>query len=180
MKFLFDTAFVVKRNNIGEADRFITVFSKNHGKQELVAKGIRKITSKRISHIELLNEIKFHAVSTRKNFILTEIEVINTFSNIKESKSAIGFLFLICELIDRLCPLNQKHDDVYNLVKNTLYQLNSNDQFSTIRTFELDLLASLGFWDSKKKFKGDDEIEKFIEGIIERKLRSKFFLGLRN
>jgi DNA repair protein RecO (recombination protein O) len=180
MKFLTDTAFVLKRTNIGEADKFITIFTRNNGKQELVARGIRKITSKRASHVELLNEIKFQAVKTRKNFILTEIQVVNSFSNLKDDKSAIGLLFLICELIDKLCPLNQRHDDVYDLIKKTLNHLENENTSSVVQAFETKLLSSLGFWDLRQDFNDREDIERFIERIIEKKLKSKSYLNLKN
>lgn len=176
MKFLKDTAFIIKRINSGEADRFITVFTKEHGKQEFLAKGIRKITSKRSSHLELLNEVKFQAVQTRKHFILTEIEVIKTFSNLKENKKSIGYLFLICELIDKLCPLNQKHEDVFSLIKNSLFSLKSDNKGKIIQDFEIKLLTSLGFWDENISFFDEEDTEQFIEGILERKIKSKSFL----
>ena len=74
MIYLKDVGFVVKRINLGEADRFVTIFTQNNGKIEVLAKGVRKITSKRSSHIELLNLVRFHSIKTSKNIILTEIQ----------------------------------------------------------------------------------------------------------
>ena len=46
---------VIKRRNFNEADRIITVFSKRNGKINIKASGVRKITSRRSPHLELLN-----------------------------------------------------------------------------------------------------------------------------
>ena len=48
-------AIIIKRRNFGEADRILTILTKNYGKIQVRAPGVRKITSRRSSHIELLN-----------------------------------------------------------------------------------------------------------------------------
>lgn len=176
MNYLRDTAFVIKRINFSDADRYITLFTQNHGKQTLVAKGVRKITSKRAPHLELLNEVKFHAVKTRKNYVLTEVEILNTFSNLKKTSSEIGMIFLICELIDKLCPENQKHDDVFFLMQETLSMLEKEDKNDTMFNFEVKMLTLLGFWDKKRSFRNSEELENYIERIAERKIKSRSFL----
>lgn len=178
MRFLNDTGFVIKRVNVGETDRFITVFTKNHGKQELIAKGVRKISSRRASHLELLNKIKFNSIKTRKNYILTENEVINAFSNIKDSHLRIGYIFLICELIDKLCPYNQKHEDIFDLINSVSHDLKEANFLDHIHYFQKKLLTVLGFWDSKRNFASLSDIEQYIELITERRLKSKAFLYL--
>ena len=48
-------AIVLKRTNFGEADRLVTVFSQPRGKLVLLAKGIRRLTSRKKGHLELFN-----------------------------------------------------------------------------------------------------------------------------
>ena len=48
-------AIVLKRTDIGEADRILTLFTPNRGKMRAVAKGIRRPISKKAGHLELLN-----------------------------------------------------------------------------------------------------------------------------
>ena len=42
--------FVLKRTNYGEADKILTVFTKERGKIKVLAKGVRKIKSRRAPH----------------------------------------------------------------------------------------------------------------------------------
>jgi len=84
MRYLKDQGFVIRRINFGDSHRFITLFTKNNGKVEVVAKGVRKITSKRASSVELLNLIEFQSVHTSKNFILTEVKLLDSFENLKQ------------------------------------------------------------------------------------------------
>lgn len=55
MKQIVTTAIVLKRINFGEADRIITCITPDHGKVRLMAKGVRKNTSKLAGGIELFS-----------------------------------------------------------------------------------------------------------------------------
>lgn len=171
MLFLKDSGFVVKRINFGEADRFVTLFSRDNGKMEVVAKGVRKITSRRSSHIELLNLVRFHAVKSSKNFVLTEIELVNSFEKRKETLKQCEVGFLVCELIDNLCPIGQVNNELFNRINEFL----KGNEFSddALLEFETEVLALLGYWDAKKKFKNEEESRTFIESLIERKIKSR-------
>lgn len=171
MTYLKDTGFVVRRVNLGEADRFVTIFTRNNGKVEVLAKGVRKITSRRSSQIELLNLIRFNSVKTSKNFILTEVDLVNSFEGRRDTLDQCQAFFLICELIDNLCPFGQVNEELFTLTED---YLNTGD-FSerSLLSFETKILMALGYWNMEKKFKDEKEATNFIESIIERKIKSK-------
>ncbi|RJQ26258.1 DNA repair protein RecO [Candidatus Parcubacteria bacterium] len=177
MKYLKDTGFVIKKVNLGDADRFVTILSKNHGKVEVLAKGVRKITSRRASALEPLNLIKFQAIERKKTPLLTEVELINPFSSSKNSLSNISLIFLVCELVDKLCPYGQKNESVFNLVGQTLNKISLQNISSTIFNFEKELITILGFWDANKDFRNQDDIQSYIESIIERKIKTTVMFG---
>lgn len=173
MRYLKDIGFVIKRVNFSDSDRFITLFTKHHGKIDVLAKGVRKLTSRRSPHIELLNLVRFQTIKTRKNAILSEVEVVETFSHLKENYSTVAMIFLVCELIDRLCPYHVKHEDVFWLIQKTLENLEKNNLQSSIADFQTRLLTHLGFWDGRKRFETSYDIDRFVEKIAERKIRTK-------
>ena len=45
-------AIVLARRNIGEADKLITLFTKEYGKKKVLAKGIRRVSSRRAPYLE--------------------------------------------------------------------------------------------------------------------------------
>jgi len=171
MRYLNDTGFVVRRVNVGEADRFLTLFTQNNGKIEVLAKGVRKITSRRASHIELLNLINFQSVKGAKNLILTEVQVVDTFEEKRKTLQQCEVVFLICELVERLCPPDSTNQELFSYIKTFL----DTGDFSkeALLAFETDILVSLGFWNRDKQFASEDESSQFIESLIERKLRSR-------
>jgi DNA repair protein RecO (recombination protein O) len=171
MQFIKDRGFILKRVNFGDSDRYITIFTKNHGKIEVLARGVRKITSRRGSSVELLNLIEFQSVRSRKNYVLTEVKLIDSFEDIKNNLLQIKKAFLICELINAILPSNQKHTDVFALILNTLYAIPGEPR--AVLYFQAKLLIILGFWNQKYAFKNEEHLAQYTEQIIERKLKSR-------
>lgn len=178
MRYLKDTGFIIKKTNLFDTDKYITVFTKNHGKVEILAKGVRRINSRRSPHLELINLVKFQTVKTKVNYILTDIEVINTFSGLRDDYSKIGVIFLICELVDKLCPEYVRHADIFELIEKSVNGVYNNKLPQIVFDFQVQLLSILGFWNPEKEFKNHWEIDRFIEDVIEKKIKSKLILKL--
>lgn len=169
-------AIIIKRKNFGEADRILTVFTKNHGKIKIIAKGVRKISSRRSPHVELLN-LSILNLYPGKMMILTEAETLYHHSGLKNDLQKSGFAFYICELVDGLLPENQENFQVYNLIKNTLFNLeNTNNGRLLISKFEQELLTLLGFWPKERMFLENQD--SFIENIMEKKIKTKKIFNL--
>ncbi len=50
---------IIAKKNFGEADRILTIFTRDHGKIGCIAKGVRRPRSKKAGHVELGNWCKF-------------------------------------------------------------------------------------------------------------------------
>lgn len=184
---------IIKRKNIGEADRMLTVFTKDQGKIQIKAKGVRKITSRRSSHVELLNYCMFTLYKGQGIPVLTEIETLESFQSIKTNLRKTGFAYHICELIDGLCPEGQENANVFGLFHDTLQKLSDRESYSSPAIsladstdspadislinyhFELQLLTTLGYW-SNGKILSAAQTEYIIESILERKLKARQFI----
>lgn len=164
---------IIKRRNFGEADRILTVFTKRGGKIQIKALGVRKITSRRSPHIELLNYSLLSLHKGRNLPILTEAQTLEDFSSIKDNLIKVGFAYHICELIDGLCPENQENKTVFFLTLKSLERLSKEKQIvDIIHEFEIALLANLGFYPRSHLIQ-DLDTQSFIERILERRLKSK-------
>src|SRR3989338_10556742 len=115
----------LKMSNFGEADRVITVLTDRFGKISVVAKGVRRITSRRSGNVELLNRVKLHLFKA-KNYTLTEAESIETFAKIKENLTLSTTAFHVIELVDRLTREEQKNIQIYSLTVSILQILEKN------------------------------------------------------
>lgn len=176
MKAYTVEGIIIKRKNIGEADRIITVLTKDHGKIQIKASGVRKISSRRSAHIEPLN---FSTLTLHKGHampILTEAQNMEIFAAIKGNLKKIGIAYHLCELIDSLCPEDQENRNVFFLFKNILHTLCAEKNvFQAIRKFEFELLETLGYW-SEGQAAAAVNPSFFIEDILERKLKSRQIL----
>lgn len=184
MRNLKTEGIILRRRNFGEADRILTVFTKENGKIQVKAKSVRKITSRRASHIELINlSILTLYQSSHAIFpVLTEVKAIDDFSNIKNNLEKIGIAYYICELINGLCPDNQENRGVFFLLKNMLTKLATEESFGElVSCFEKELLRTLGFWreaelletpTSAKASAGRQDSQIVMERLLERKLKT--------
>jgi DNA repair protein RecO (recombination protein O) len=165
---------IIRRRNFKDADRILTVLTKDHGKIAVRASGIRRIPSRRSAHVELLNHCMLTLYHGHAFPILTEAQTIESFSGVKEDLKKIGLAYHLCELIDGLCPENQENRQVFNLVQVTLTRLSLEDDSSAlIHDFQTELLAMLGYWNKQEFLTKNIDMDHFVENILERKLKSK-------
>src|SRR5215469_678141 len=114
---------IIKRRNINDADRILTIMTRDYGKIQIKAAGVRKITSRRAAHIELLNHTIVHLYQGKTFIVLTEAKMLDDFSLIKQDFDKVGLAYHLCELVDGLCPENQENRNVFFLLQRTLTEL---------------------------------------------------------
>ena len=171
---------VLKRINFGEADKIITVFSKHYGKIALLAKGIRRLTSKKRGDLELFNQVTFFARKGKGIDIVTETELLDSFSPWKKDLQKIAIAYQICEMVDKLTVEGREQEEVYFLLSDYLKNLDSLDKAGNsnfLGSFGLSLLKLLGFWPHNKPIPKNFRVSAFVEEIIEKELKAKKFLS---
>ena len=169
---------VLKRSNYGEADRILTIYTKHYGKIKALAKGVRKVTSRKGGNLELFNHCVLFLAEGRNLDIVTEAQVVNSFSRLKKDLSKTAAAFYLVELVDQLTPDRQVSRQVFDLLVGALGELGANLPAGEARrpelggitqSFEVKLLRLLGFWSDsidRRNIKG------YIEEIIEKELKS--------
>ena len=60
--YLRTEGVILKRRNFGEADRILTIYTRDYGKVICLAKGVRRPRSKKAGHLELGSWCKIFAV----------------------------------------------------------------------------------------------------------------------
>lgn len=178
MRTLRVEGIVIKRTNLGEADRILTILTREMGKISVKATGVRRITSRRSPHIELLNYGVLTIYRASKFPVLVEVQSQNTYADIKNDLTKVGFAYHICELIDGLCAENQENYAAFTLTKQVLEKLSSDDCdiVTTIHDFEVELLTILGFWHQETR-RSQMNTHAYIENLLERKLKSRRIFG---
>ncbi len=167
-------AVILKRKNVGEADRVITIFTKEYGKLRVLGKGIRKITSRRGPHLEVFSSVILMLHRGKTWDIVSETQSLDQYSLLRKKLGRVSLAYYLCELIDGLTPEKQEHRDVFSLTTDTLQTLNSTGPVNLpdMRDrFSLELLHMLGFLSRSRVFEGD-QLEHYIESIIEKRLKT--------
>jgi DNA repair protein RecO (recombination protein O) len=119
-------AIVLKRSDLGEADRILTLFTPHKGKVHVIAKGVRRITSKRAGHLELLSHSQLQMALGRTFDIVTQAETLEGFLHLRSELWHMTCGFYLAELVDRFIEDHTQHLNVYNLLLEALRCLDSD------------------------------------------------------
>lgn len=139
-------AIVLKRINLGEADKILTLYTPNLGKLSAIAKGVRRPRSKMGGHLELLTHSSLMLARGQNLDIITQSETISSFLPLRGDLWRASLAIYAAELVEQLTAEHVENYPVYKLLLDTLHQLcEAQDGELTLRYFELNLLTHLGY-----------------------------------
>lgn len=146
-RYLKDEGIVLWKKNLLDSNRLIGVFTKNHGRIVLKAYGVRKITSRRLSHLETGNRIKFSFYKKGDYFYLLETDLIYGYSKIKKSGGKLSLLFLFLTILSKILPENQPEHDLFPIATEVLKKMNNANDFTlqTLLPYITSCLQKSGF-----------------------------------
>ncbi len=139
-------AIVLKRTDFGEADRLLTLYSREKGKIKAVAKGARKPQSRKTGHVELFMRSQFLFAQGRDLAIITQAEMVDGYEALRGDLVRTTYAAYAGELLDRFTVENDRHTGIYKLLADALGWLaNTDDLMLAARYYELRLLSLTGF-----------------------------------
>lgn len=139
-------AIVLKRTDVGEADRLLTLLTAERGKIRAVAKGARKPSARKTGHVELFNFVALSLHVAREIDIITQAQTREPFLAVRDDLDRLGYAYYFAELIDRFVEEEPDQRDVFDLMYNALHWLGKTAHLPrTARYFEIRLLDILGY-----------------------------------
>jgi DNA repair protein RecO (recombination protein O) len=139
-------AIVLRHIEMGEADRLLWLYTRHRGKVRAIAKGVRKIRSRKAGHLEPFTHVKLQFARGRDLFIITQAETIDAFLSLREDLTRLGYAAYVVELLDRFTYDEDENIGLFRLVAETLSRLNSEpDPQTPIHYYEIRLLDLLGY-----------------------------------
>ena len=144
-------ALVLRRRDVNDADRVLTVFTPREGKIELLAKGVRKTTSRKAGHVELFTHVTLVVAQARTWDIITEAATVESFRHLRENLDAIAAANYVAELVDNFTDANDDNQPVWDLALFALRALDETAKTADasapnlLRWFDLQLLSLSGF-----------------------------------
>ncbi|MBL7200899.1 MAG: DNA repair protein RecO [Anaerolineae bacterium] len=139
-------AVVLRRQAVGEADRLLTLYTPTRGKVRVIAKGVRKPTSRKAGHLELFAHSTLLVARGKTLDIVTQAESLHSFRALREDLERVTYAHYAVELLDRFSSEEQENQLLFNLLVDTLVRLcETEDLMLTSRFYELRLLALEGY-----------------------------------
>lgn len=120
-------AIVIKRLNINEADRLIWLLTKEQGFIRVKARGVRKIKAKLKGGLELFVNSKIDLARGNSIDVITGVQIIESFSNLRNNLSSTSVSFYFSELIISLLSDQQSEPEIYRLLRSSLERLDRVD-----------------------------------------------------
>ncbi len=139
-------AIVIAHRELGEADRIVRIFSRENGKLNTLAKGVRKIHSRKAPHLEPFTQTSLVLARGQSFWIITQADTVNAFPQIREDLTRTTDASYVLELVDKVSAEEQPEPELFRLVLDTLNRINdSADTFNAMRYFEFRFLDAAGF-----------------------------------
>jgi DNA repair protein RecO (recombination protein O) len=137
---------VLRHTDWGEADRLLVLFSREAGKLRAVAKGARKLHSRKAGHLEPFTQVKLLMARGRDFWIVTQAETVDAFLPVREDLLRTAYAAYVIELLDRFTYEEGENRGLYHLLVETLQRVaHLPDPFPAVRYYEIHLLDLLGF-----------------------------------
>lgn len=130
MKFISTDGIVINKRDVGEADRFVTLFTPRYGKVNLFLKGIRKSKKRDRNAADVLSLSKFIFYKKNDNFIVSNFDLKDSFVGIRSDIEKINIAMYIFSVMNVIAVENQRNSYLYNVFQKTLKYLEENDQNS--------------------------------------------------
>ena len=92
---------IINRMDVGEADKFLTVFTKEFGMLKIFARSVRKVRSKLNVYLNLFSHARFGFVSGRGTWHLIDAEDLSHFDEINNDERRSEVLGRASKFLER-------------------------------------------------------------------------------
>lgn len=138
---------VIREQNIGEADRRVTLLTRDYGLVHAFARGARRIKSNALTATQLLSYSRFSIFQGRESYIIDEAEPIEVFFTLRGNMENLSLALYFAQLMAELAPELDDASAYLRLILNTLHLLAAGKRppLQLKAIFELRLLSVAGY-----------------------------------
>jgi DNA repair protein RecO (recombination protein O) len=139
-------ALILHRTDFGEADRLLNVFTPHLGRLRLLAKGVRKPTSRKAGHVEPFSHVNLLVARGKTLDIVSQAEVIEPFRPLHEDLERASMAYYVAELVASFTEEHDENAPLFDLTRATCARLcEERDMLLVLRFFEMRALGFLGY-----------------------------------
>src|SRR5437588_542138 len=118
-------AIVLRRLDYGEADRILTLLTREHGKLAVIAKGARRAKARSAGSLDLFARSRMMLAKGRNLDVVAQVQRIGDVRHISGDLQRTAYASLVAEVVDKVVEDRHPVDDIFELVVATLGRLNS-------------------------------------------------------
>lgn len=165
---------VLKRINFSEADRIVTIFTKDFGKITGLAKGVRKTSSRKKGGLEPATHSRCLFIERKGMPLITQTHIMNSFSGNQANLVVVTQTFQMLEIVDALTVDGEENGQLYLLLIDILKKISQGmgrqEQVDGIKS----IVAALGYG-PPTNFEEYD-LKEYIQELSNKNLKTKQFL----
>jgi DNA repair protein RecO (recombination protein O) len=140
------SALVLRQHDLGDADRILTLLTRERGKVRAVAKGVRRSRSKLAAGTQLLCCSSLQLAAGANLDIVTQCDVRCAFYGLREDLRRLSYASYFADLVDSFVEERDGGGQVFDLLLAAVAQAERGEHLELLaRVFELRLLSALGY-----------------------------------
>jgi DNA repair protein RecO (recombination protein O) len=145
-RLIHTEGIVLRRRDQGEADRILTLCTPL-GKQEVIAKGVRKVRSRKAGHLELFAHAQLVLARSRSSWhVVSQADTVAPHAELRGDLTQGTYARYVVELCDRFVAEGEGREGLFDLLRRTLgYLCQGQDLDLLVRAYEQRLLSLVGF-----------------------------------
>lgn len=144
MKSFKISGVVLKRRNFLEKDRILTIFSREEGKVDALAKGARRPGNRLGPNSDLATIAIFHIHKTKSIDIVTEIEPIYHPFGARGEFEKTELISYALKIIDKLYEVDDPHPNTYQVLCELIETVSYSRRQLVFLKFIIEIMRDLG------------------------------------
>lgn len=155
--------FIISSRASGEANKMLTIYTRELGLVHAMAQGVRLSKSKLRFTLQDFSYAKIDLVKGRDIWRVTSATSISSFPVLRSNRDSILFMARMASLIDRLCRGEESNTEIFDLLIQSFHLLD-DEGFSGESRTALELHTVLGIVHSLGYIGDGDEISEYLGG----------------
>ncbi|MEA2088877.1 MAG: DNA repair protein RecO [Patescibacteria group bacterium] len=124
---------ILRKKDFRESDIFFSIYTKDTGKVQAIARGVKKVKSKLGGHLDYFATVDLMIAKGKKFDHIAGAVIEKNFYCLKSDLNKINFGFYCLEIVDYFVKEGKKDNRIFFLIKDFLNLLNSRFCYSEIK-----------------------------------------------
>jgi DNA repair protein RecO (recombination protein O) len=161
-------AIVLKSIKFGDTSRIATLYTNDHGKVKVIAKGVRSPKSRLAGALQTFSHLQvvFYKKRTSEIYLLSQTDTIEAYQSLYRDLNRYVYASAALELLDRLITGEESNPRLFDLALATLSFMQSCSEESLEKGFALFALELADLLGYKPKFDKCTSCSKNVEAEL--------------